>query len=49
MLSGYLDGAEYEIDCMSLEGELCDNYIADQNVSICQKRKLEFELEKEEK
>jgi superfamily II DNA helicase RecQ len=48
-LSRYQDGAEHETDCMSLKAEPCDNCIAAKNVSTCQKRKLEFELEEQEK
>jgi superfamily II DNA helicase RecQ len=48
-LSRYQDGPEHEMDCVSLEAEPCDNCIAAKNVSRGQKRKLEFELEEQEK
>jgi superfamily II DNA helicase RecQ len=48
-LSRYEDGPEHETDCVSLEAEPCDNCIAAKNVSRSQKRKLEFELEEQEK
>src|SRR5437762_12884700 len=48
-LSRYEDGPEYETDCVSLNMEPCDNCIAAKNLSRSQKRKLEFELEEQEK
>jgi superfamily II DNA helicase RecQ len=49
ILSRYFDGQEHEMDCVSVEGEACDNCIKAKNISKYQKRKLEFELEEVEK
>ena len=49
VLSEYLDGEEYSMDCKSLEGEPCDNCMRGNNVSVGQKRRLEVELESAEK
>jgi len=49
ILNRYQDGQEHEADCVSLEAEPCDNCISAKNISKCQKRKLEFELEEFEK
>ena len=48
-LSRYEDGPEHETDCVNLNAESCDNCMAAENMSRCQKRKLEFELEEGKK
>ena len=48
-LSWYENKSKYEIKYINLNTKSCDNYITTKNISRNQKRKLEFELKKQEK
>ena len=48
-LNRYENESKYETKYMNLNMKSCDNYITTKNISRDQKRKLEFELKKQEK
>ena len=48
-LNQYENESKYEIEYINLNTKSCDNYMITKNISRNQKKKLEFELKKQEK